>query len=246
VGGKKITSHKPCSSPSKFHVNGQHFCGVHKFTLANHPDAGKTFVCKTDVVVCSTVYGMALAHSLNERCMWWNIAKEWGGGTAGVGMKLPFSPLSTSKDAELRPAVPRAIPELGSENSLRIADRQSGLDRTGYGPFAFGANTSPLSSKRPVLLAVMGGRNNRPTRRSNRIRPYALHQVDYGMGCASSQKAKRGSKNRRGPKPKSGGRSLAGDNGCDSTKEMFGKLLMAPMGAALALEVFVAPSGAPA
>jgi hypothetical protein len=65
-------------------------------------------------------------------------------------------------------------------------------------------------------------------------------QVDYGMGSASSQKAKKYSKNRRKPKFKSGG-SL-GDSGHDSTKEMFGQLLMAPMGAALALEVFVAPS----
>ena len=44
-------------------------CGVHKFTLTKHPEAldeGRVCECKTDVVVCSRAYGMALAYSLNE------------------------------------------------------------------------------------------------------------------------------------------------------------------------------------
>jgi hypothetical protein len=75
--GKKNTYYKLCENPSvKFHSTGQHFCGVHKFTLTKHPGAleeGRVFVCKTDVVVCSRVYGMALAYaySLNAvRRMW--------------------------------------------------------------------------------------------------------------------------------------------------------------------------------
>ena len=69
VRGVKSTVYKLCANPSKVTCNGHHFCGVHKLTLTNHPDAlkeGRIFVCETDVVVCSRVYGMGLACSLNE------------------------------------------------------------------------------------------------------------------------------------------------------------------------------------
>jgi hypothetical protein len=33
VDGAKSTYYKFCANPSKFHSNGQHFCGVHKFCL---------------------------------------------------------------------------------------------------------------------------------------------------------------------------------------------------------------------
>jgi hypothetical protein len=69
VDGAKSTYYKFCANPSKFHSNGRHFCGVHKFTFRNHPDAlkeGRIFDCETDVVVCSRLYGMGLAYSLNE------------------------------------------------------------------------------------------------------------------------------------------------------------------------------------
>jgi hypothetical protein len=58
------------------------------------------FVCKTDVVVCSRVYGVALAYPLNEA----HVVKhcERVGATAGMRMDLPFSLLPTSKDTELR------------------------------------------------------------------------------------------------------------------------------------------------
>ena len=39
VDGVKSTYYKFCANPSKFHSNGQHFCGVHKFTSRNHPGA---------------------------------------------------------------------------------------------------------------------------------------------------------------------------------------------------------------
>jgi hypothetical protein len=76
VKGVKSTVYKFCANPSKFTCSGHHFCGVHKFTLNNHPGAlkeGRIFECGTDVVTCSRVYGMGLAYSLNEshvRC--WN------------------------------------------------------------------------------------------------------------------------------------------------------------------------------
>ena len=69
VKGVKSTVYKLCANPSKFTCSGHHFCGVHKFTLKNHPDAlkeGRIFECGTDVVACSRVHGMGLACSLNE------------------------------------------------------------------------------------------------------------------------------------------------------------------------------------
>jgi hypothetical protein len=40
VKGAKNTYYKFCANPSKFQVNGGwHFCGVHKLTFQNHPDA---------------------------------------------------------------------------------------------------------------------------------------------------------------------------------------------------------------
>jgi hypothetical protein len=64
--------------------NGQHFCGVHKFTFKNHPDAlkeGRIFECKTDVIVCSRLYGMALAYSLNEAHVGDHSLRKSGGPT---------------------------------------------------------------------------------------------------------------------------------------------------------------------
>jgi hypothetical protein len=55
--GAKSTCYKFCANPSKFQVNARHFCGVHKLTFQNHPDAlkeGRIFDCETDVVVCSS------------------------------------------------------------------------------------------------------------------------------------------------------------------------------------------------
>jgi hypothetical protein len=60
VKGAKSTYYKLCANPSKFHVNGRHFCGVHKYTFRNHPGAlkeGRVFHCETEVVVCSRVDG---------------------------------------------------------------------------------------------------------------------------------------------------------------------------------------------
>jgi hypothetical protein len=69
VKGAKSTYYKFCANPSKFQVNGRHFCGVHKLTFQNHPGAlteGGIFDCETDVVVCSKVHGMGLAYSLQD------------------------------------------------------------------------------------------------------------------------------------------------------------------------------------
>ena len=69
VKGAKSTYYKFCANPSKFQVNGRHFCGVYKLTFQNHPGALKgvrIFDCETDVVVCSKVHGMGLAYSLQD------------------------------------------------------------------------------------------------------------------------------------------------------------------------------------
>ena len=88
VKGAKSTYYKFCANPSKFQVNARHFCGVHKLTFQNHPDAlkeGRIFDCETDVVVCSRVHGMGLAYSLED-------AHVKDHCERGVGeMELPFN-----------------------------------------------------------------------------------------------------------------------------------------------------------
>jgi hypothetical protein len=64
VNGVRRTYYKFCANPSKFYSKGRHFCGVHRLTFKNHPGAleeGRIFDCKTDVFVCSRVYGMGMA-----------------------------------------------------------------------------------------------------------------------------------------------------------------------------------------
>ena len=84
---------------------------MHRHIFKNHPDAleeGRVFDCKTDVVVCSRVYGMGLAYSLNEAHVGNHCERV--GAKPGMKVLLPFRLLPTSKDAELRSIVPRAIP----------------------------------------------------------------------------------------------------------------------------------------
>jgi hypothetical protein len=110
--GAKNICYRLCANPSKFHANGRHFCGVHKYTLKNHPSAleeGRVFDCKTNVVVCSRVYGVALAYSLNEAHVGGHCERV--GATAGMKMRLPFNLMPTSKDVDLLSIVPRAIPD---------------------------------------------------------------------------------------------------------------------------------------
>ena len=64
VNGVRRTYYKFCANPSKCYSKGRHFCGVHRLTFKNHPGAleeGRIFDCKTDVFVCSRVYGMGMA-----------------------------------------------------------------------------------------------------------------------------------------------------------------------------------------
>jgi hypothetical protein len=118
VKGAKSTYYKLCANPSKFHANGRHFCGVHKFAFRNHPGApkeGRVFDCETDVVVCSRVHGMGLAYSLDEAHV--RDHCERVGANPGMKMELPFNLLPTSKDKDLLSIVPRAFPELGLDTS---------------------------------------------------------------------------------------------------------------------------------
>jgi hypothetical protein len=79
---------------------------MHKFTLEKHPETGKTFVYKTNAVVCSRGCGMALAYSLDETHVVGHCQRV--GATAGMSMKPPFILMLMPKDEELRSVVPRA------------------------------------------------------------------------------------------------------------------------------------------
>jgi hypothetical protein len=191
---------------------GQHFCGVHKFT--KHPGAleeGRVFVCKTDVVVCSRVYGMAVAYSLNEAHVVEHCERV--GATAGMRTSLPFDLMPTSKDAELRSIVPRATPEKTS-----TALTAGGQDE--YGKVMFGSASGKDGS---FGSEGSDGRDHDGSTTSKeetdleggpfkglRIEPAAGEgprmEVDYGKGSASSQKAKQRSKERRKPKHRRLGR----------------------------------------
>jgi hypothetical protein len=149
---------KLCSSPSKFYsylwaalLRGAQ---VH-FNKVGIPykalDEGRVFDCKTDVVVCSRVYGMALAYSLNEahvvkRC------ERVGAATAGMRMGLPPNLLPTSKDTELRSVVPRSIAELTS-TSLSAGEQEE----CGKGNH-FSAGEAKLYITRPPTHEALQGR----------------------------------------------------------------------------------------
>jgi hypothetical protein len=133
VDGVKSTHYKFCANPSKFHSNGRHFCGVHKFTSRNHPGAlkdGRIFDCETDVVVCSRAYGMGLAYSLNEAHVG-DHCERVGAAQPGMGMVLPFKLMPSSKDKELRSIAPRPSPQVGLDPSS--TDGQDELDENRNG-----------------------------------------------------------------------------------------------------------------
>ena len=68
-------------------------------TSRDHPGAlkdGRIFDCETDVVVCSRVYGMGLAYSLNEAHVGDHCERV--GAQPGMGMMLPFKLMPSSKD----------------------------------------------------------------------------------------------------------------------------------------------------
>jgi hypothetical protein len=199
--GTKNTCFKPCSNPSKFHSMGQHFCGVHKFTFIKCPkalDEGRLFACKSDVTVCSRIYGLALAYSLNEAHVVTHCERV--GATAGMRMNLPFNLLLTSKDAELRSAVPRAIPELAS--TKLSTDEQEEYGKAMFGSLGKGGSSSSengddegdetTSRDEPTDTDQEG------TSKGLRIAPKSgvgpRMEIDYGRGSASSQKAKQDSK----------------------------------------------------
>jgi hypothetical protein len=123
VKGAKSTYYKFCANPSKFQVNGWHFCGVHKLTFQNHPDAleegmmHRIFDCETDVdvLVCSRAHGMGLAYSLQDAHVKGHCERV--GANPGMKMKLPFNLGPTPKDQDLLSIVPRVIPDFGVNTS---------------------------------------------------------------------------------------------------------------------------------
>jgi hypothetical protein len=121
-------------------------------------------------------------------------------------MSLPFNLLPTSKDAELRSIVPRAIPELAS--TTLTTGEQDGCGKVMFGTFG---KDGPLSSdkgddrdegsttSKEGLYRLGGGFIQGPA--GLRIAPDSgvgpRMEVDYGEGSASPQKAKQDSKERR-------------------------------------------------
>jgi hypothetical protein len=119
--------YKFCANPSKFQVNARHFCGVHKLTFQNHPDAlkeGRIFDCETDVVVCSRAHGMGLAYPLQDAHVKGHCERV--GANPGMKMKLPFNLGPTSKDQDLLSIVRRAIPDFGVNTSA--SGEQAGFE----------------------------------------------------------------------------------------------------------------------
>jgi hypothetical protein len=89
------------------------------------------------VVVCSRLYGMALAYSLNEAHVGDHCERV--GAQPGMRMALPFKLLPSSKDKELRSIVPRPFPPVGLDPSatddeqVEGGDNRNGGDFGGYG-----------------------------------------------------------------------------------------------------------------
>jgi hypothetical protein len=236
VKGVKSTVYKFCANPSKFTCGGHHFCGVHKNTLKNHPGAleeGRIFVCKSDVVVCSGLYGMALAYSLNEAHVVDHCERV--GAQPGMGMALPLTLVPSSKDKELRSIVPRQFPDFGLVPSA--TGEETRLIVMIPRAVVVSADTVPTS-------AISGGGETEsrggseteevPPPKGLRLAPTGAggvgDSVDHGGGSAAARRAKKLSQDRRRPKRASGG-----GGGRDSSKDMFGQLLFAPLGDAIRL-----------
>ena len=136
VNGVKSTYYKFCANPSRFHSNGQHLCGVHKFTSKNHPGAlkeGRIFECETDVVVCSRVYGMGLAYSLNEAHVG-NHCERVGAQPGMYEDDVTAQTLANvHKDKELRSIAPRPFPEVGFDLSSTGEQDELDAERSGKG-----------------------------------------------------------------------------------------------------------------
>jgi hypothetical protein len=182
---------------------------VHKFTPKNHPDAlkeGRIFVCKTDVVVCSRVYGMGLAYSLNEAHVGDHCKRV--GGQPGMRMTLPFTLLPPSKDSELRSITPRPIPDFGLDPSATGEDQAGSGDRYGDG---FGGTDSEDRDEGGSEKTVEEGSGSEGalTPKGLRLAPKDAggvgDSVDHGGGPAAARRAKQRSRDRRRPKKRPSG-----------------------------------------
>ena len=145
-------------------------------------------------------------------------------------MLLPFRLLPTSKDKDLRLIVPRTFPDVGSDFSSSGEQEKLGEDRSGkdFGEGGFGgdggggSDTESKAETEPDVGPTKG------LRVAPAVEGGIGENVDHGGGPAAARRAKKLSKDRRRPKrvPGSGG-------GRNSSKEMFGQLLFAPLGGSL-------------
>ena len=182
----------------------------------------RIFECETDVVVCSRVYGMGLAYSLNEAHVGDHCERV--GAKPGMKMMLPFNLLPTSKDKDLLSIVPRTFPDVGSDFSSTGEQDEYGEDMSGKnfgeggsgGVGSGGSDTESKAETEPDVGPTKG------LRVAPAVEGGIGENVDHGGGPAAARRAKKLSKDRRKPK-----RVLGSGGGRSSSKEMFGQLLFA-------------------
>ena len=163
-----------------------------------------------------------------------SLRKRRGGDGAAV---QPFNLGPTPKDQDLISVVPRAIPDFGLDTSAsgEQVEYEDGQKNGGHDSDDSGVNGKTKASQK--------GTDSEEDDQAKALRIAAAaagglsSNIDFGEGSAASKSAKKISKERRKPK-----RRTMGSGGRDSSKELFGQLLFAPLGDSLTLEVFVAPS----
>ena len=217
--------HKLCSRVCT-HQDGLYtFCGVHKLSLKTHPDDGKIYLIKSDVVACSPKFGMALALPLpaahiGEHC-------QEVGATPGMPMNTPFILSANSKDVELKSVKTIGIPEYevvddsdsATGSASTQSDHGSGDSRAPSPPFVFGdaarAKAKGAGGKVPAGLGMAPPSGAKPS------------HIDFGGGSAEAKSAKQRSKDRRKHKT---GRQHPPDP--HAGMPLFGSLTVAPLGQA--------------
>jgi hypothetical protein len=145
------------------------------------------------VVVCSRLYGMALAYSLNEA----HVVDHCEGVGVQPGMRtaLPFALLPSSKDKELRSIVPRPFPDFGLDPSATGEDQAESDDtRNGDGFDGYGSDVRDHGGGETESKEGSGSEEV-PTPKGLRLAPTGAggvgDSVDHGGGSAAARRAKK-------------------------------------------------------
>jgi hypothetical protein len=127
---------------------------------------------------------MALAYSLNEAHVLVEYCQRVG-GHRGCEYESTAQPPVHVQGRGAKIDRTSSDPRVVSSNKLST-DRQGEFDRTQYGSFGFGGNTSPLSSKASVDGSNAGSEHSTDTEVETG-KPYAQHQaLVEGSGCRST------------------------------------------------------------